>query len=216
MLKLENLSKYYPSKLGKQYVFRNLDFSFPSERSIALIGPNGAGKSTMFRMLAKSEYPNKGRIVSDLNISWPIALKTAMHQNMTGQENARFIAKVNGVADIDEYERRVLKFADIGNKYFLPTKGYSSGMKARLAFACATAIDFDVYLIDEATSVGDVKFREKAREKLDEKSKVAGIIMVSHELDELRRFCDCAVLISDGELMFYEDLEEAISVYKNS
>ncbi len=80
MLKLENLSKYYPSKLGKQYVFRNLDFSFPSERSIALIGPNGAGKSTMFRMLAKSEYPNKGRIVSNLNISWPIALKTAMHQ----------------------------------------------------------------------------------------------------------------------------------------
>jgi capsular polysaccharide transport system ATP-binding protein len=216
MIKIENLTKYYPSKLGKQYVFKDLNFSFPMGRSIALLGSNGAGKSTLFRMLAKSEYPNKGRIITDQNISWPIALRSVVHAKMTGQENARFIAKVNGIADIDEYERRVLAFAEIGQRYFLPTQSYSSGMKARLAFACATAIDFDVYLIDEATSVGDAKFREKAKEKLDEKSAVAGIIMVSHELDQLRRYCDCGVLINDGELTFYDDLEEAIAAYKNS
>ena len=214
MIRLENLTKYYSSKLGKQYIFQNLNFTFPVGRNVALLGSNGAGKSTLFRMLAKSEYPNKGRIATDLNISWPVALKTGIHQQMTGQENARFIAKVNGVDDVDAFEERVLEFTGLGKRYFLPTKNYSSGMKARLTFACATAIDFDVYLIDEATSVGDAKFRRSAKEKLLERSRESSIIMVSHEVAELREFCDCAVYIDNGELTFYDELEEGIAVYE--
>lgn len=214
MIKLEHLTKFYPSKIGKQYVFNDLSFTFPSGRNIALLGSNGAGKSTLFRMLAKSEYPNRGRIVTDMNISWPVALRTGIHRSMTGQENARFVAKVNGVADIDMFEERVLEFSELGKRYYLPAKGYSSGMKARLAFACATAIDFDVYLIDEATSVGDASFRRKARAKLLERSRDSSVIMVSHEVDELRDFCDCAVYIDNGELTYFDDLEEGIRVYE--
>jgi len=110
MLELQNLTKYYPSKLGKQYVFKDLNFKFPVGRNVALLGSNGAGKSTLFRLLAGAEYPNGGRIKTDLNLSWPVALKSGIHSKMTAQENARFIAKINGVSDLDAYEEEVKSF----------------------------------------------------------------------------------------------------------
>ncbi|EKO3697836.1 ABC transporter ATP-binding protein [Vibrio metschnikovii] len=215
MLKLVNLTKYYPSKLGNQYVFNNVSFEFPEKNNIALLGANGAGKSTLFRMIAGSEYPNSGEIVTDRSLSWPVALATGIHPQMTGRENTRFIGRVNGVADLNAYEEKVKDFAELGVKYDLPVKSYSSGMRSRLAFGCCIAIDFDIYLIDEATSVGDQKFRKKAKEALLEKSKVASVIMVSHDMKEIREFCDSAIILHKGELKFYSDIEEALSVYKN-
>jgi capsular polysaccharide transport system ATP-binding protein len=214
MIKLENITKYYPSRLGKQYIFKDLSFEIPSGYNIGILGSNGAGKSTLFRLLAGSEYPNKGHIETDLSLSWPVALTTGIHQQMTGRENTRFIGKVNGIADIDEYESRVIKFAELGNKFDLPVKSYSSGMKPRLAFACSIAIDFDVYLIDEVTSVGDAKFRKKAKEALLERSENANVIMVSHEMNEIRQFCDSAIVLHKGELTFYNDLEQGIEHYQ--
>jgi capsular polysaccharide transport system ATP-binding protein len=214
MIRLENITKYYPSKLGKQYIFKDVSFDIPSGHNIGILGSNGAGKSTLFRLLAGSEYPNKGRILTDLNLSWPVALTTGIHPQMTGRENTRFIGKVNGIADIDEYERRVIKFAELGNKYDLPVKSYSSGMKPRLAFACSIGIDFDVYLIDEVTSVGDAKFRKKAKQALLERSERANVIMVSHEMAEIRQFCDSAIVLHKGELTFYNDLEQGIKHYQ--
>jgi capsular polysaccharide transport system ATP-binding protein len=214
MIKLENITKYYPSKLGDQYIFENLNFEIPSGHNIGILGANGAGKSTLFRLLAGSEYPNRGKVITDLNLSWPVALSTGIHPKMTGRENTRFIARVNGVADLDEYEKRVQAFAELGNKYDLPVNTYSSGMRPRLAFACSIAIDFDVYLIDEVTSVGDAKFRRKAKEALLERSIEANVIMVSHEMDEIRQFCDSAIVLDKGELTFYNDLEQGIKQYQ--
>ncbi|WP_339769326.1 ABC transporter ATP-binding protein [uncultured Paraglaciecola sp.] len=214
MIRLENVTKYYPSRLGKQYIFKNLSFDIPSGHNIGILGSNGAGKSTLFRLLAGSEYPNKGRIITDLSLSWPVALTTGIHQQMTGRENTRFIGKVNGVADLDNYVKRVREFAELGEKFNLPVRNYSSGMKPRLAFACSIAIDFDVYLIDEVTSVGDAKFRKKAKEALLERSEIANVIMVSHEMDEIRQFCDSAIVLHKGELTFYNDLEQGIKQYQ--
>ncbi|EGU0166564.1 ABC transporter ATP-binding protein [Vibrio parahaemolyticus] len=214
MIRLENLTKYYPSDLGKQYIFQGLNFTIPSGHNIAILGSNGAGKSTLFRILAGSEYPNKGRVVTDLAISWPMALATGINPQMTGRENARFIGRVNGVADLADYEKKVDDFAALGEKFDLPTRTYSSGMRSRLAFACGISIDFHVYLIDEVTSVGDAKFRKQAREALLERAHNANVIMVSHEMDELRQFCDSAIVLHKGELTFYEDLEEAIAIYQ--
>lgn len=213
MIQLSNLTKFYPSEFGRQYIFKNVDFEIPSDHNIAILGKNGAGKSTLFRMLAGSEYPNYGKIVTDLNISWPVALASGIHPQMTGRENARFIARVNGVENLDEYEEKVVDFAELKQKFLLPVSGYSSGMRARLAFACCVAIDFDVYLIDEATAVGDKVFKRKAKKALIEKSRDASIIMVSHDMEELRRFCDSGIVIGDGNLTFYDDLEHAIDVY---
>jgi len=214
MIKLENLTKYYSSKLGNQYIFQDINFTIPEGHNIGILGSNGSGKSTLFRMLAGSEYPNKGKVVTNKAISWPVALATGIHPQMTGRENTRFIGRVNGVDDLDEYEEKVKNFAELGVKYDLPVKNYSSGMRSRLAFGCCIAIDFEIYLIDEATSVGDQKFRKKARKALLDKSKTASVIMVSHEIKEIEEFCDSAIVLHKGELTFYTDLSEAIDVYK--
>jgi capsular polysaccharide transport system ATP-binding protein len=215
MIRLENLTKYYPSQLGRQYILDDISFDIPADHNIVILGRNGAGKSTLFRMLAGSEYPNRGRIITDYSISWPVALATGVHPQMTGRENTRFIGRVNGVTDLDIYEDKVQHFAELGQKYDLPVRTYSSGMRARLAFACCVAIDFEIYLIDEATSVGDPKFKEKARTALMEKSESANVIMVTHDLEEARHFCDSAIILHRGELNFYSCLEEGINVYQN-
>ena len=214
MIKLQNITKYYPSDLGHQYIFKNINFTIPSGCNIAILGSNGAGKSTLFRILAGSEYPNKGKVLTDKSISWPVALSTGIHPQMTGRENTRFIGRVNGVADLDAYEEKVKAFAELGIKYDLPVKTYSSGMRSRLTFGCCISIDFDIYLIDEATSVGDQKFRQKAKNFLLNKSKVANMIMVSHDIEEIKEFCDSAIILHQGSLTFYPDLNEALRIYK--
>ena len=214
MIMLDKITKYYDSKLGKQYVFKDLSFDIPAQHNIGILGANGAGKSTLFRLIAGSEHPNTGKVKTDLSISWPVALSSGIHPKMTGRENTRFIGKINGVADLKAYEKRVQAFAELGQKYDLPVQTYSSGMKPRLAFACSVAIDFDVYLIDEVTSVGDAKFRAKAKKSLTERSKNASVIMVSHEMDEIRQFCDSAIVLDKGKLTFFNDLEEGISTYQ--
>lgn len=213
MIRIENLTKSYPSKLGPQYIFRDLNFDFPTETSVAILGKNGAGKSTLFRMLAKSEYPDRGRILTNKSMSWPVALQTGIHPQMTGRENTRFIGRINQVASLADYEEKVQAFAEIGHRFDLPVRTYSSGMRAKLVFACCINIDFDIYLIDEATSVGDPGFRKKARRILKEKNETAGMIMVSHELEQIREFCTSAVLIDNGKLHYFHDLEEGISNY---
>ncbi|OIQ25378.1 ABC transporter ATP-binding protein [uncultured Vibrio sp.] len=215
MIELQNLTKYYPSNLGNQYIFNEVNFTFPKGRSVALLGSNGAGKSTLFRIIAGSEYPNSGRVITDQAISWPVALATGIHPHMTGRENTRFIGRVNGVADLDEFEEKVQAFAELDIKYDLPVRSYSSGMRARLAFGCCISIDFDVYLIDEATSVGDQKFRKKAKTALLEKSQSASVIMVSHDMKEIQEFCDCVIVLHKGKLTFYPDLDVGLKAYKD-
>lgn len=215
MIKLQDLTKYYPSDLGHQYIFKDINFEIPEGHNIGILGSNGAGKSTLFRILAGSEYPNKGKVITDKAISWPVALATGIHPQMTGRENTRFIGRINGVDDLNVYEEKVKKFAELGIKYDLPVKTYSSGMRSRLAFGCCIAIDFEVYLIDEATSVGDQKFRKKAKTALLEKSKTANVIMVSHDIKEIEEFCDSAIILHQGGLTFYADLQEAITVYSS-
>lgn len=212
-IELKNLTKSYPSKLGPQYIFRNLNFTIPTESNVAILGKNGAGKSTLFRILAKSEYPDSGKILTNKSMSWPVALATGVHPQMTGRENTRFIGRINNVPNLKKYERKVQEFAELDKRYDLPVKTYSSGMRARLVFACCINIDFDIYLIDEATSVGDPKFRKKAREALEVKAKEAGLIMVSHEIDQIREFCKSAILLDQGQLTYYSELEEAIKIY---
>ena len=98
--------------MGPQYIFKNLNFDFPTENNVAILGKNGAGKSTLFRMLAKSEYPDKGRVLTNKAMSWPVALQTGVHPQMTGRENTRFIGRINNVKSLPEYEEKVQAFAE--------------------------------------------------------------------------------------------------------
>ena len=142
---------------------------------------NGAGKSTLMRLLAGVDIPNKGTIERSGSISWPMGLASGMQLLMSGRENARFACRIQGVPSdqMDDRLAFIRKFSEIGKYFEMPVRTYSSGMRARLNFAIAMAFDFDFYIIDELTAVGDQAFRQKSRTVFEEKRKTCGFIKVS-------------------------------------
>lgn len=213
MITLTNVTKYYLTRLGKKYVLNDVSFVIPEGRDVAILGPNGAGKSTLLRLLGGIDYPNSGEISIDKVVSWPMALASGFQGSMTGRENAEFICRVYGVKSIKRTCEFVKHFSEIGDYFELPVKSYSSGMRSRLAFALSMAFDFDIYLIDEITSVGDAAFRRKCAESLAKKREQANVIMVSHDMSTLRKQCDCAIVLSKQSLKFYDDIEAGIGEY---
>lgn len=215
MIHLQNVTKSYPTKLGRQYVIRNVTGTLPTGRNIAILGRNGAGKSTLLRLLGGIDFPDSGQITTDQRISWPLGLASGFQGSMTGRENCRFVCRIYGRRDYKEVESFVQNFSELGVKFDLPIKTLSNGQKARIAFGLSMSFDFDIYLLDEITSVGDPAFRKKASAILADRRQNANIIMVSHAPLQLRQFgCDIGILIHEGEMAIFEDLEEAINLYQ--
>ena len=187
--------------------------AFPPRKSVALLGRNGAGKSTLLRMIAGTLDPDQGEILRVGSISWPVGFAGSFHGDLTGVQNTRFLARVYGV-DSDALCEFVAAFATLGPHWHKPYKTYSSGMKSRLAFGVSMGLRFDTYLIDEVTSVGDAAFKERSAALLQDRLAESGAIVVSHGMGTLRRLCDCAMVLEAGQLTFYADLEEAISVHE--
>jgi len=216
MLKLRNLTKWYPTPHGRRYVFRDLNFEFPDRTNIGLIGRNGAGKSTLMRLLAGTDTPNAGSIVSDARISWPVGLRGGFEGALTARENIQFVCRVYGATG--PAMRNVLEFvadfADIGEYFDLPVSSYSSGMRARVAFGMSMAFDFDYYLIDEVMAVGDAQFKKKSQRVLRERLEKANVIMVSHSMETIRRTCKMIVLLERGNAVLYDDVRAGIAAYQ--
>lgn len=215
MIKFDNVTKYYPTRFGPKYVFRNLNFEIPDDRDVAILGANGAGKSTMIRLLGGTDFPNGGKISSDRFISWPLALASGMQGQLTGRENVRFICRIHGVKSNRETEDFVKEFSELGSSFDLPLSSYSSGMRSKYSFAVSMGFDFDTYLIDEILSVGDASFRRKCEAAISNKRSSANIILVSHNIDVLRRQCNAAILLAYGRADFYESVDQAIFRYQS-
>lgn len=215
MIVFDSLCKKFRLRKAWRVIADEISMVLPSGRAIALLGGNGAGKSTMMNMIAGTMRPDSGEVWSNGSISWPVGQAQAFHRDLTGAQNTRFLARVYGV-DTEELEDFVRDFAEIGQSFFSPIRTYSSGMKSRLTFGMAMGIPFDTYLIDEVTAVGDKKFKTKSRRVFRERARNAGAIMVSHNLDELRDFCDSAMILDSGKLTFYEDLEEGIERHEQA
>lgn len=215
MIELRNLTKYYPVTNGVRYVMRDVSLTIPSRTNLAVLGPNGAGKSTFLRLIGGAEPANSGTIISDAEISWPLGLTSGFQGSLTGRQNVLFVCRING---LDLHQTRhvisqVTDFAEIGEYFDMPVSTYSSGMRARLSFGLSMAFDFDVYLIDELTSVGDVIFREKASAAFEKIRKRASLIFVSHNLKTLRESCQSALFLRDGMADFYQDIDDGIEAY---
>jgi len=218
MIQFENVSKYYPTKQGRRYVLKEVNITLPTDVSIAILGPNGVGKSTLVRMLGGADYPNRGDIVSDKKISWPLGLQGGLQGSMSGRENCRFVARIHGYKDTKEIEQKVYEFAEIGAYFDEPVKSYSSGMRSRVAFGLTMAFDFDfdVLLIDELGAVGDANFRKKSQALLKSKFETTKLIMVSHSMGELRKYCQAGIVIKNQNLEFFPNLEDAIQEYEET
>jgi capsular polysaccharide transport system ATP-binding protein len=209
MIRLENVTKSYPLRDGRKYLMRNVTLDLPRGRSVGLLGRNGAGKSTLLRMLGGSVLPDDGRIVRTVTVSWPLGFSGGFHGALTGAQNVRFIARIYGV-DTDDLIAKVADFSELGQFMNMPVSTYSSGMRARLAFGTSMAIDFGVYLVDEITSVGDAAFRQKTSEAFRAKADHADVIMVSHAPNVIREYCQAGIVLEDGEITYFENVEEAL------
>lgn len=216
MIELRSVTKSYPTPHGRRYVFRDLNFRFPDGGSIGILGPNGAGKSTLLRLLGGIDTPDRGEVVSDARISWPVGLSGGFQGSLTGRDNIKFVCRVNGARDavMRDKIRYVEEFAEVGEYFDLPVKMYSSGMRSRLAFGLSMAFDFDYYLIDEVMAVGDPQFREKSQAVFKAKLKISKLILVTHNVSDVRRYCDTVVLLTKGEAQIFPKIEEGIAAYE--
>ncbi|MEL6315136.1 MAG: ABC transporter ATP-binding protein, partial [Pseudomonadota bacterium] len=196
-------------------VIDDLDIVLPDGKSLALMGRNGAGKSTLMELISGIMRPDKGRVYSDGSISWPIGLSSAFHNEMSGAENVRFIARIYGV-DTEELLEFVLDFSELGEFFYMPVRAYSSGMRSRLAFGTSMGIKFDYYLVDEVTAVGDARFKRKSQAVFAERMKSASAIVVNHSMGQLRNLCDAGLVLEGGKVTYFDDLEEAIEYHQNS
>ncbi|MEQ6204946.1 ABC transporter ATP-binding protein [Sulfitobacter sp. HNIBRBA2951] len=215
MIEFRNLTKVFHLRGQRKVVADNINVVFPTGKAVGLLGRNGAGKSTLLKMIAGTMDATEGQIISDGSISWPVGFAGSFHGELTGAQNARFIARIYGV-DTDELVDFVRDFAGLGGHFDLPFRTYSAGMKSRLAFGVSMAVPFDTYLVDEVTSVGDASFRAKSAEVFNARMEHASAVVVSHGMGQIKQLCDAGAVLNEGVLTYYEDVEEAIAVHQQN
>lgn len=215
MIELVNVTKQYRVRHGVHTVFGDLNLHIAPGEKLGILGRNGAGKSTLIRLLSGAELPTRGRVRRRMSVSWPLAFGGGFQGSLTGKDNIRFICRVYG-ADLAAVIPAVEAFAELGPFLQEPVKTYSSGMRARLAFAISLAIEFDCFLIDEVISVGDARFHEKCQRELFEKRKHRAIVIVSHEAHNIREHCDRACVLHGGRLYPFLDVDAAYAFYNEN
>ncbi len=213
MIRLIDITKRYPTKGGERTILNKVNFEIRPGERIGVLGRNGAGKSTLTRIVSGAEKPTLGRVEREMSVSWPLAFNGGFHPRLTGADNLRFICRIYGV-EFNERFDFVQDFSELGSFIDEPVRIYSSGMKARLAFAISMVIDFDCFLIDEVIAVGDERFRERCRVELFEKRKDKAMLLVSHSRRYLEEVCNRFLLLNDGHIEEYPEFGDALKEYK--
>jgi capsular polysaccharide transport system ATP-binding protein len=212
MIELRNLCKSYRTRKGIKTVLNQVNAVFRPGQNIGILGRNGAGKSTLLRLIGGAEMPTSGKILRGASISWPIGFSGGFHGSLTGRENLRFISRIYN-ADIGKVTAFVEDFSELGEYLDMPISTYSSGMKSKLAFGLSMAIDFDFYLIDEVTAVGDESFKAKSKAEFARRRDHSTLIVVSHNVATIREYCNIAAVLDGGQLTMYDQVKPAIEHY---
>lgn len=212
MLVARNICKTYQTRLGARKVLDNVNFELHRGRNLGILGRNGAGKSTLIRLISGAEQPTSGRIHRGMSVSWPLAFGGAFQPNLTGLDNLKFICRVYGV-DYKPLVPFVEEFTELGIYFREPVLHYSHGMLTRLAFALSMAIEFDCFLIDEAMVVGDARFHERCHIELFRKRKDRAFILVSHDANVIKLYCERASVLHEGRLHEFPTVDDAYYFY---
>jgi ABC-2 type transport system ATP-binding protein len=181
----------------------NVSFELKRGESLGVIGPNGAGKSTLLLVLAGIIQPSKGTVEVDGHISTLLSLQAGFDLDLTGRDNIALAGALMGIDDkvMNEITEDVIEFAEIGAFIDAPLKTYSSGMRARLGFSIATAVDPDILLLDEVLQTGDEVFKAKSRQRIIQILKAAkAVVLVTHDMSWITEFCTRAMLIENGKI----------------
>lgn len=212
MISVEHVSKRYPTRSGWRDVLKDVSFTLNKGEKVGILGRNGAGKSTLIRLVSGVEPPTTGEIKRTMSISWPLAFSGAFQGSLTGMDNLRFICRIYDV-DMDYVRDFTEEFSELGQYLYEPVKRYSSGMRARLAFALSLAVEFDCYLIDEVIAVGDSRFADKCKYELFERRKDRSIILVSHSYSAMKQYCDNAMVLDAGRMYHFDNMDAAYQHY---
>lgn len=212
MIKIDHVSKSYGTRNGAAQILTDVNLEIYRGQKIGILGRNGSGKSTIIRLISGAEQPTSGRITRDMSVSWPLAFGGAFQSALTGLDNLRFICRIYGTQAEDKIEF-VQEFSELGLYLREPVRSYSSGMRARLAFAISMVVEFDCFLIDEIVAVGDARFHRKCHVELFEKRAERAMIIVSHDLGYISEHCDKAAVLWNGRLHDFQSTEEAYSFY---
>lgn len=195
----------------------NLNLEIRKGEVLGILGKNGAGKSTLLKMITGVTTPTSGTLEVRGKISSLLELGTAFNMELTGIQNIYQHGQVMGLTkkEIEEKKQEIIDFADIGDHLYQPVKTYSSGMFARLAFACAINVDPDILIVDEVLSVGDMAFQLKCFKKFQEfKDKGKTILFVTHNVSDVLKNCNRAIILESGSKTFDGDVKEGVELYK--
>ena len=233
-IKVEHVSKQFKLFYDKHYtlkeklvfwknkkselhkVLNDINLEIKKGESVALIGVNGSGKSTLLKLMTKIIYPTSGEIQINGKLTSLLELGAGFHPDFTGRENIYFNASIFGLTakDIDSRIREIIEFSELGDLIDSPVRTYSSGQYMRLAFSVAINVDAEILLIDEILAVGDQHFQDKCFNKLMElKNSGKTIVIVSHSLGSIQRFCDRAVWLNNGQVQMDGEIDKVISEY---
>jgi len=234
MIEFKNVKKVYKLYKSDKYRFlgiffkkipykkneasEDLSFVIRKGESVALLGRNGAGKSTVLKMITKTAFPTEGEVIVNGRVSALLELTSGFDPEFTGRENIYLKGRLMGIQDseIAKMEPEIIDFAGIGDYIDQPTRTYSSGMKARLGFAVNANIRPEIFIIDEALSVGDAEFKKKC---LDKVKKIINddnvtLVFVTHSEEQAAQFCDRGMVLEKGKVAFDGDINEAIKYYR--
>ena len=204
------------NKVVKSHILKDIDLDIKKGETVALIGTNGSGKSTLLKLMTKIIYPTKGKIEVNGKLTSLLELGAGFHPDFTGRENIYFNAAIFGLTkqEIENRLNTIIEFSELGEFIDSPVRTYSSGMYMRLAFSIAINVDAEILLIDEILAVGDQHFQEKCFKKLHElKASDKTIVIVSHNLEQVKDLCNRAVWIKDGRIQMDGNPKEVIKKY---
>ena len=214
MIAVENVSKIYSTRFGPRTILDSVNFRLERGRNFGILGQNGAGKSTLIRLIGGAEKPTSGHITRGMSVSWPLAFGGAFQTHLTGLDNLKFVCRIHGV-DYKPLVPFVEDFTELGIYFREPVMHYSTGMLTRLAFALSMAVEFDCFLIDEAMVVGDARFHERCHIELFQKRKDRAFILVTHDADVIKLYCERASVLHEGKLHPFDTVDAAYDFYNN-
>lgn len=221
--KVDNLKEYVIKfitrklEFKKFYALQNIDIEVKKGDHLAILGLNGAGKSTLLKTIVGVYKPTEGTVEKCGVIAPLLELGAGFDPNYSGKENIYLYGAILGYDRnyIDKKYNEIVEFSELGHFIDVPVKNYSSGMKARLGFSIATAVEPDVLILDEVLSVGDAKFRKKSLAKVQSMFEDGvTVLFVSHNIEQVKSICNKAILLEKGKIIARGSLDDVIPVYE--
>ena len=198
------------------FALKDVDIKIENGEKVGIIGANGAGKSTLLKIITGVLNPTQGEIITHGRVAALLELGAGFNQDYTGIENIRLNGTLIGDSQkkVEEKMQKIIDFADIGDFIYQPVKSYSSGMFVRLAFATQIFSEPDILIVDEALSVGDIRFQQKCYRAMDSLMENKTVVLVTHDTGAVTRFCKRVIWINKGKVMYDGEVTEGLKQYQ--